>query len=162
MSSTDNQVQLLDLGEKEDNLVSDNTNAQNITNNEDSDVNKSSSEESSSEEERESPVEGRTKKKTAYLDDVVTNEEELEEELNLASSAQVRDPLTYEEAVKCNKWKRAMEVEIEAIERNETWELTDLPKNAKKIGVKWVFKTKINEKGEVEKHKARLVVKGFY
>lgn len=45
---TDKQVQLLDLGEKEDNPASDNTNAQNITNNEDSDVNNSGSEESSS------------------------------------------------------------------------------------------------------------------
>ena len=31
----------------------------------------------------------------------------------------------------------------------------------KKIGVKWVFKTKFNENGEVEKYKARLVVKGY-
>ena len=29
------------------------------------------------------------------------------------------------------------------------------------IGVKWVYKTKFNEKGQVEKHKARLVAKGF-
>ena len=38
-----------------------------------------------------------------------------------------------------------MDLEIEAIERNGTWELTDLPKGMKKIGVKWVFKTKLNE-----------------
>ena len=54
-----------------------------------------------------------------------------------------------------------MNQEIEAIKRNETWELTELPKGAKKIGVKWVFKTKLNEKGKVNKCKARLVAKGY-
>ncbi|RVW66685.1 Retrovirus-related Pol polyprotein from transposon TNT 1-94 [Vitis vinifera] len=36
-----------------------------------------------------------------------------------------------------------------------TWELTDLPEGVKKIGVKWVFKTKLNENGKVDKCKAR-------
>ena len=54
-----------------------------------------------------------------------------------------------------------MDLEIEAIEKNETWQLTTLPKGAKNIGVKWVFKTKLNEKGEVDKCKARLVAKGY-
>ena len=52
-----------------------------------------------------------------------------------------------------------MDLEIEVIERNETWELTNLPKEIKKIGAKWVFKTKLNENGEVNKYKARLVAK---
>uniref|UniRef100_A0A2N9FY74 Integrase catalytic domain-containing protein n=1 Tax=Fagus sylvatica TaxID=28930 RepID=A0A2N9FY74_FAGSY len=60
-----------------------------------------------------------------------------------------------------SKWSAAMDLEIEAIERNGTWELTDLPKGMKKIGVKWVFKTKLNENGEVDKCKARLVAKGY-
>ncbi|RVW63624.1 Retrovirus-related Pol polyprotein from transposon TNT 1-94 [Vitis vinifera] len=42
-----------------------------------------------------------------------------------------------------------------------TWELTDLPEGVKKIGVKWVFKTKLNENGKVDKCKARLVAKGY-
>ena len=50
-------------------------------------------------------------------------------------------------------------MEIRAIEENETWELTTLLEGAKKIGVKWVFKTKFNEKGEVDKFKVRLVSK---
>lgn len=36
-----------------------------------------------------------------------------------------------------------------------------MPAGAKKIGVKWVYKTKFNENGEVEKYKARLVTKGY-
>ena len=37
----------------------------------------------------------------------------------------------------------------------------ELPKGARKVGVKWIHKTKFNEKGEVDKHKAKLVVKGY-
>ena len=47
-----------------------------------------------------------------------------------------------------------MDAEIEAIERNDTWELTDLPTEAKKVGLKWVYKIKFNENGEVDKYKA--------
>ena len=54
-----------------------------------------------------------------------------------------------------------MDQEIDAIERNQTWELVEAPKGKKPIGVKWVYKTKVNAQGEVEKHKARLVVKGY-
>lgn len=71
------------------------------------------------------------------------------------------DPITYEEAVKSDKWKKAMDAEIEAIERNNTWELIEMPPEGKVIGVKWIYKTKLNEKGEVDKYKARLVAKGY-
>jgi hypothetical protein len=67
----------------------------------------------------------------------------------------------FEEAVKEEKWVHAMNEEIEAIERNNTWDLVDLPIGKTNIGVKWVYKTKFNEKGKVEKNKERLVAKGF-
>jgi hypothetical protein len=54
-----------------------------------------------------------------------------------------------------------MKLEIKAIKENKTWELTTLPEGVKKIRVKWVYKTKLNEKGEVDKFKARLVAKGY-
>jgi len=54
-----------------------------------------------------------------------------------------------------------MDQEIQAIENNDTWDLTVLPSGGKTIGVKWVFKTKFNENGEVVKYKARLVAKGY-
>jgi hypothetical protein len=54
-----------------------------------------------------------------------------------------------------------MKEEIEAIEINDTLVLVDLPTGKTNIGVKWVYKTKFNEKGKVEKQKERLVAKGF-
>jgi hypothetical protein len=54
-----------------------------------------------------------------------------------------------------------MDLEINSIEKNQTWTLTDLPAGCKKIGVKWLYKTKLNELGEVDKYKARLVAKGY-
>jgi hypothetical protein len=54
-----------------------------------------------------------------------------------------------------------MDEEIAAIEGNRTWELTNLPKGHKTIGVKWVYKTKLNANGKVDKYKVRLVAKGY-
>nr|GFD51467.1 copia-type polyprotein [Tanacetum cinerariifolium] len=71
------------------------------------------------------------------------------------------EPLVFEEAMKSKKWRQAMEEEIKSIEKNDTWELTTLPKGQKAVGVKWVYKAKKNVKGEVEKYKARLVAKGY-
>nr|KYP58895.1 Copia protein [Cajanus cajan] len=39
--------------------------------------------------------------------------------------------------------------------------IVTLPTHAKKIGVKWVYKTKLNEEGKVDKYKAQLVAKGY-
>ena len=98
------------------------------------------------------------------MEGYVSGGEFLEEEVehnNLIMFTSTANPTTFQEAVQNSKWRAAIDLEIEAIERNGTWELTDLPKGMKKIGVKWVFKTKLNENGEVDKCKARLVVKGY-
>jgi hypothetical protein len=58
-------------------------------------------------------------------------------------------------------WTVAMREEIKAIEDNNTWVLTELPAGARAISLKWVFKVKKNEQGNVLRHKARLVVKGY-
>ena len=61
------------------------------------------------------------------------------------------DPIHFNEPVKSVKWRTTMDVEIVAIERSNTWEFIDLPQGGKMIGVKWVYKTKLNENGEVDK-----------
>ena len=54
-----------------------------------------------------------------------------------------------------------MNEEINMIDKNETWELVDRPEDKEVIRVKWVYKTKVNPDGSIQKHKARLVVKGY-
>ena len=54
-----------------------------------------------------------------------------------------------------------MDDEINSFEKNDTWEMCNVPKGHKAIGVKWVFETKLNKIGAVDKYKARLVVKGY-
>jgi hypothetical protein len=51
--------------------------------------------------------------------------------------------------------------EMNSIKDNRTWELVDLPRGHKPIGLKWVFKVKRDEHGAVIKHKVRLVAKGY-
>ncbi|KAI3813170.1 hypothetical protein L1987_17887 [Smallanthus sonchifolius] len=71
------------------------------------------------------------------------------------------EPRNYKEAAEDGKWIEAMKAELESINKNETWKLTDLPSNHKAIGLKWVFKTKRDASGKITKHKARLVAKGY-
>ena len=54
-----------------------------------------------------------------------------------------------------------MLTEMQSIEANRTWEICDLPRNQKAIGLKWVFKVKKDPEGNIVKHKARLVAKGY-
>jgi len=94
--------------------------------------------------------------------DYISGEGLLEEETELNMAIVTSDdPVSYEEALKSYKWREAMNVEIESIHKNETWSLTELPAGTKKIGVKWIYKTKLNESGKVDKLKARLVAKGY-
>ena len=71
------------------------------------------------------------------------------------------EPLSYIEAAHEEVWRRAMREEMLAINKNNTWELVISPPNCRPIGLKWIFKLKKNPQGEVIKHKARLVVKGY-
>ncbi|KAL0844254.1 hypothetical protein Bca101_017500 [Brassica carinata] len=106
--------------------------------------------------------EGRVIRPPRYLRDYITGNE-IDDEEDVVNMAVVNssDPQTFEEAEKSLRWREAMDEEIRSIERNQTWELSILPEGAKCIGVKWIYKTKLNENGEVSKYKARLVAKGY-
>jgi len=106
----------------------------------------------------------RERRPPGWMADYETGEgEEIEENLSvmLLMMMTEADPIQFDDAVKDKIWREAMEHEIESIVKNNTWELTTLPKGFTPIGVKWVYKTKLNEDGEVDKYKARLVAKGY-
>ncbi|WVZ11552.1 hypothetical protein V8G54_016082 [Vigna mungo] len=75
------------------------------------------------------------------------------------------EPRSYKEALDSSDrhlWQGAMEEELEALKKNSTWRLVDLPKGKKVIGSKWIFKKKeATPGGEKARYKARLVAKGF-
>ena len=54
-----------------------------------------------------------------------------------------------------------MNEELKSIQKNDVWELTDLPSQRKAIGCKWVLRKKFKADGNLNKYKARLVAKGF-
>ncbi|GAU31479.1 hypothetical protein TSUD_386430 [Trifolium subterraneum] len=79
----------------------------------------------------------RARTQPARLNDcIITSDNDINAEgdlVHLAFNAEA-EPVNFEDAVKDEKWA---------------------------IGVKWVYKVKLNPKGEITRHKARLVVKGF-
>lgn len=101
---------------------------------------------------------------------LVSEAEKLLEESDREQSAESafftldNEPLTVSDAQKSAdwpRWKAAMDEELEALNKNQTWQLVVRPKNARPIKNKWVFKLKHGPSGEVERYKARLVAKGY-
>ena len=79
-------------------------------------------------------------------------------------SSEMSDPVTLDEALSTpeeKQWENAADDEYRSLLDHDTWELTDLPEGRKAIGSKWVFKRKLNDKGEVARYKCRLVAQGF-
>ena len=74
------------------------------------------------------------------------------------------EPQTYKEAMSSLEaplWKEVINIEVDSILHNHTWELVDLPPGNKTIGYKWIFKRKLKADSSVDKYKARLVAKGY-
>ncbi|GJX16835.1 ribonuclease H-like domain-containing protein [Tanacetum coccineum] len=69
------------------------------------------------------------------------------------------EPTCYEEAILDSNWIDAMNSEIEALNENHTWIITDLSPERKAIGNKWIYKIKYKSSGDIDRYKPRLVVK---
>ncbi|KAK1648387.1 hypothetical protein QYE76_066192 [Lolium multiflorum] len=71
------------------------------------------------------------------------------------------EPVSYRAALADDKWRIAMEAEFDALHRNRTWSLVPRPPGTNVISCKWIYKTKLRADGSLDKHKARLVARGF-
>jgi hypothetical protein len=71
------------------------------------------------------------------------------------------EPKNFNEASRDDHWINAMNDELDQIEKKSTWELAHRPEGKTVIGSKWIFKNKLNEKGQVVRNKERLVCKGY-
>ncbi|GJU47348.1 retrovirus-related pol polyprotein from transposon TNT 1-94 [Tanacetum coccineum] len=58
-------------------------------------------------------------------------------------------------------WFQAMQDEIHKFDRLQVWELVPRPDCIMIIALKWIYKVKLDEYGDVLKNKARLVAKGY-
>ncbi|XP_043725644.1 uncharacterized mitochondrial protein AtMg00820-like [Telopea speciosissima] len=74
---------------------------------------------------------------------------------------QIRIQRWKEEAIADPKWKNAMVEKMQALKKNDTWELVPSPNGKKPVECKWVFTIKQNVDGIIARYKARLVAKGF-
>ncbi|KAH9747317.1 hypothetical protein KPL70_004670 [Citrus sinensis] len=87
-------------------------------------------------------------------------------DINVACCLLTKDeePSTFHETLNSSDvalWMTTMQEEIEAIHKNKTWKLVSLPHGRKAIGNKWAYKIKRDSNDQVERYRARLVVKGY-
>ena len=74
------------------------------------------------------------------------------------------EPSTFQKAMSnsdAHLWIAVMQEEIEALHKNKTSDLVPLLHERKGIGNKWVYKITRNSDDQVERYRARLVVKGY-
>lgn len=98
----------------------------------------------------------RLKEPLKYLEDYAACAYNIESYINVL-------PVDYEElADRSDKenWLQAVHEELESLEENNTGEVVPKPIGKKVIDNKWVFTLKRNDSGEIERYKARLVIKG--
>lgn len=78
-----------------------------------------------------------------------------------SSLSQGDEPTSFTVANKSPEWRAAMAHELNALAQNNTWILVPPPPNQHVVGCKWIYKVKRKADGSIERHKARIVAKGF-
>jgi len=84
--------------------------------------------------------------------------------MEFANSVFGPDPRNYKSAMNApdaDRWREACNTEILTLIANGTWELVELPQDAKVVQSGWMFKVKLNPDNTVERYRSRLVAKGY-
>ena len=74
------------------------------------------------------------------------------------------EPTTYEDAIHSKnnqEWKDAMNAEMESLKKHHVWKMCDLPAGKEPLNCKWVYRIKCDNRGKIQKYKARLVTCGY-
>lgn len=93
-----------------------------------------------------------------------TDQQLSEVSLALASIIYKNDPQTFEEAMKSDnskEWFKAMQEELNSLNKNDTYDIVSLPNDKKPISCRWIFRIKKNIDGSIDRFKARLVARGY-
>ena len=121
--------------------------------------------ESENEDELPKRKRGRPRKRVSFDPSIATVAVNDENESSGNNNREIEDdPATYEEAIRSeekNEWLIAMNEELSAHERNNTWSVVDKDASMNVISTKWVFVKKRDENGVVKRFKARMVARGF-
>ncbi|GJY69048.1 retrovirus-related pol polyprotein from transposon TNT 1-94 [Tanacetum coccineum] len=72
------------------------------------------------------------------------------------------EPKNFKSAVTEDCWFQAMQDEIHKFDRLDVWELVPPLDCAMIVALKWIYKVKLDEYGDVLKNRARLVAKGYH
>jgi len=81
--------------------------------------------------------------------------------LNVMSIIIQNEPSSFEEFVKQQVWKDAMNEEYKSIMKNDVWDVVPRPQDKLVVTSRWLYKIKHGDDGNAKKFKAHFVAQGF-